>query len=183
MKLFSNFDTGQKIRVFKKLQQELGVDKVFLVEKSRLFWFLKIFVPMLIYSTVLIVFILFLYKVFFNYNVKYVVVSLILAVYIMFLISMISNYIRYKMNYLIATTSYIIKYSQYGLFHRDITTLNTKNIKTITITKSWFRYSLFNTWDITFLSEWDLEKWEIIVHYVRKPEKVRYSIMEILWKV
>ena len=89
-------------------------------------------------------------------------------------------YIEYKMDFSIVTPNLLIRYDQMWFFKRSIMTINALNIKTISVVKEWVFYSIFNNGDIVFLSEWDMEHGEIILHYIQKPEKIRHMIAKVL---
>jgi len=53
------------------------------------------------------------------------------------------------------------------------------DIKSVIVRKKWILYSIFNVWDIIFLSEWDQEKTELSLNYVSDPEEKKAKIIEI----
>ena len=180
MRIFSNFDTKLKKRSFIRYQEKYWPDMVVLVVKGRLFWFMKIFFPFFVFVVsslgILLMFNLFLW----TSGAFYGGIPLVVLWFLLVLGPLLKRQIEYKMDFTVVTPKMLITYDQQWLFHRDIKTINTDNIKTVTVEKSGFRYSLFNTGDLTFLSEWDMEHWEVRLHYISKPEKHRHAIAKIL---
>jgi len=104
--------------------------------------------------------------------------------FVFVLFPLFKNYIEYKMDFAIVTPKLLITYDQQWIFRRFIKTINAENIKTISVERTGFFYSIFNNWDLTFLSEWsELEHWEITLHYLYKPERHRHAIAQILNRV
>lgn len=74
-------------------------------------------------------------------------------------------------------------YDQEGIFNKKVITLNEKSIKTISIERRGFLYSIFNNWDIIFLAEGDVtEHGDIKLKWIPKPEKRRDQIAKIMNK-
>ncbi len=182
MKLFSNFDTRIKYKIHKHYQKMFWEKNVLLVQKSRLFWFLYVFLPFIWYllSETLVV-ILAIYFVSHIY-ITYFIIWFSFLIFLIFVFPIIKNYLAYSMDFMIITPKEIIKYDQEWFFERDVKTINTSNIKAIIIRKKWFLNSIFNNWDMTFLSEWSTEDMsgEIVFHDVYDPEWIKTKISNII---
>jgi len=92
----------------------------------------------------------------------------------------IGKYIDYKMDFIIVTPESLMLYSQHGIFKRDTTTLNVVNIKTISIQKDKFLYSVFNNGDIVILSESDIPYGEVTLRWIPRPEKRRNQMVKVI---
>lgn len=187
MKIFSNFDTKQKKRAFLKHQKDHGEENVLLIEKSKVYWLLFVVLPFL---GDIIVASFFLYIAFYlveNQTLKNIIFIFTGLVFIVSMAPVIKKYLEYKMDFLVITPKNLIKYDQEGFFERDIKTLNTMNIKTITIKKNGIIKSICNIGDMTFLSEASSDEsadtGRIVFHFVRKPERKRYDIVKIIRKI
>ncbi len=183
MRIFSNFDTKLKKRTVKKYQQRFGKNKVLLIVKWRLFLLLKVIFPFFAFllsaGVVLILFSVFVWKKVMLYGW----VPLVSLGFFIILWPLLRRYIEYKMDFAIATPKMLITYKQRWILRRTIRTINTDNLKTVSVEKKWFRYSISNTGDLIFLSEWaDVRHGEIVLYYIHKPEKCRYRIAHILWR-
>ncbi len=184
MRIFSNFDTKLKSRTFQRYQRQYWADKVVLITKSRLFWFVKVFFPLFIFllsSGALAWGFFFLLgeDVFI-----YVVLPVWIFGVLVLLYPIIWNYIEYKLDFTVITPRLVLTYDQKGIFKRHIKTINSDNVKTVSIMRAGFLYSVCNNWDLLFLSEWgEVEYWEITLRYVFKPEKRRHMIAQVLWRV
>jgi hypothetical protein len=73
-------------------------------------------------------------------------------------------------------------YDQKWLLNKKVITLNEKSIKTISVERAGFLYSIFNNWDIIVLSEWDMDHWEITLKWIPRPEKRKKQIAKIFEK-
>ena len=143
MKIFSNFDTNLRQTKFAEYQKEYGVDNVLCFGRSRLYWWIKVFLPTLFLIGVsILILILFTNRLGNNYFVAILVVILIIALVSLFPI--IRKYIEYKLDFIIVIPSCILMYDQTGLFKRDVITISSQSIKTISIKKEKFLYSVFD---------------------------------------
>jgi len=184
MKIFSNFDTCFRRNKVREYQNKYGIDKVFAFGRSRLYRILKILLPLLLLLVIsfflLVLFNLWIWKIY----IKYAIISIVI-VDIFFLFPIIWKYIEYKMDFIIVTSESIIMYDQIWLFKKNVLTIKSKSIKSICIERKIFLYSVFNNWDLTFLSEAIsnnnyLNYWEMTLRWVAKPEKKRDKIVKII---
>lgn len=181
MKIFSNFDTRLKEKTLEKYQKEFWVDKVIMLGKSRLFRFLKIFLPIFFYLLILGGAIRLAYLMF--DNTDHVIYAWIIVFVLLLLVSwpIIKHYMDYKMDFAIVTPESLIMFNQTWIFKRDTAAIDVEKIKTISINKRSLMYSIFNNWNIIFLSEWDNKSyWEVTLLFIFRPEEKRDMISEIV---
>lgn len=183
MRIFSNFDTNLKKRTFQRYQEEFWKDNVTLITKGWLFWCFNVFFPVFLY----VIFAWLLWFLLYSLVARNIFFNILIPIFVWWLfltiLTTLNKYIAYKMDFVVVTPHFLIRYDQNWFFSRWITTINTLNIKTITVAKEWLLYSVFNTGDLVFLSEWtDIVHWEIIVHCIHKPERVRHAIYHIMKK-
>jgi len=180
MKILSNFDTNYRRDVLADYVDQYGSDNVLLIQRSSLFAWLYVYVPLIIYS--IIIWLAF-YITYFLVDVDLIIriVWLIAIFFIIFmLVKTIQNYIDYILDFGIITPKWVSLYTQTWILNRDATSLNLRNIRTITVSKKWFIYSFFNNGDIIILSEWtENQLWEVKMQYVYKPEEKRERIRHI----
>ena len=180
MKIFSNFDTKLRQKIFEEYKQHHGVDNVLCFWRSQLYKYYKVIMPLvgLILFT-LLVFVFFyqwLDGTYFGY-----IVTAVIIVDIVFLFPIIGKYIDYKMDFIVVIPNSIMMYDQWGILERDIHTISAQSIKAIDINKSWLLYSLFNNGDILILTEGDPEHdGEIKFRRIPKPEKRKNQIVKIV---
>ena len=180
MKIFSNFDTKLRQKIFEEYKQHHGVDNVLCFWRSQLYKYYKVIMPLvgLILFT-LLVFVFFyqwLDGTYFGY-----IVTAVIIVDIVFLVPIIGKYIDYKMDFIVVIPNSIMMYDQWGILERDIHTISAQSIKAIDINKSWLLYSLFNNGDILILTEGDPEHdGEIKFRRIHKPEKRKNQIVKIV---
>jgi hypothetical protein len=84
------------------------------------------------------------------------------------------------MDFIIVTPESLMMYDQHGLFKRDVVTIGVLNIRTISIEKDKFLYSLFDNGDIIVLSESNVEYGKVTLRRVPRPEKRRNQIANII---
>lgn len=181
MKIFSNFDTRLKKKTLEKYQKEYWVDKVIMLWKSGLFRFLKIFLPMFFYLLVLAGAVRLAYIMFDDSN--HVIYAWIVVFVLLLLVSwpIIKHYMDYKMDFAVMTPESLIMFNQTWFFKRDTAAIDIDKIKTISITKRSLMYSIFNNWNMIFLSEWDNKNfWEVTLLFIFRPEEKREKISAII---
>jgi len=180
MKIFSNFDTKLKQKELVKWTKVYGKKNVLWLSKSKLFHFLKIDLPLLLYAITMA---LLMWVFFYFLGSKWVIFgALPLALLGLFFVipRILKHLMDYHMDFIIITPKILLRYDQEGIFHRDMITINVHNIKTISVRKSWLLYSIFDDGDIIFLSEGDAYHGEITLEYISSPEKKKYEIGQIM---
>ncbi len=182
MKLFSNFDTKKKENILKYYQNEFGNSNVLIIQKSKLYRLIRIFLPLMWYLISELIIVLLSIQFVSHKYFLYFIIWFSILIFIIFIFPIIINYLEYTMDFLIVTPKEIIKYDQEWFFERDVQTMSLFNLKTISVKKKWILRSIFNNWDMTFLSEWTWDDliWEITFHCVYKPEKIRHKISSII---
>ena len=182
MKIFSNFDTNLRSHILEEYQQEYGVDNVLCFGRSRLYRMIKIVIPTTFLALITLLCLIISYHRLGSSALIYTIIGLI-ALDILILFPIIGKYIDYKLDFIIAIPSCMILYDQTGLFKRDVTTVSSQSIKTISIRKDHFLDSVFDTGDIIVLLEWDAphQNGEIILRWVPKPEKRRNQVAKLIW--
>lgn len=92
----------------------------------------------------------------------------------------IKYYIDYIMDYCIITPDEIILTEQTGIFQRQIRTLDTKKVKSISVHKKSTFKSIFNNGSIVIMSDGDDNNFgEIQIEYVYRPEHHKSIINHI----
>jgi len=110
----------------------------------------------------------------------YILFSVII-IYLVFFFPIIGKYIDYKMDFIIVIPNAIMLYDQWGIFRRDVVTISSQSIKTISIKKDKFIYSVFDNGDLIILTEWDTEHiGEMILRRIPRPEKRKNQIVKVV---
>lgn len=180
IRIFSNFDTSYKNKTVAKYTNQYGEENICFMSKSKLFWFLYIFLPLFIYFVGSALIIWWLYSFFDMNGVYYVGIPVLVLWLIALSKPVILHYIDYKMDFTIVTPKALIRYNQHWIIDRHIKTIDAVNLRTVFIQQKWLLYSIFNNWDIIFLSEWEKAYGEIRLEYIYKPEKNRRIIAKII---
>lgn len=182
MKIFSNFDTQIRTKTFEEYAASYGRENVLCFWRSRLYFFIKIFFPLIFILALCFGIVGVLYYIFDgDYLLFFSIATFVLSLF--FLIPIIGKWIDYKLDFIVVTPDFLIMYDQEGIFNKRVITVNEKSIKTISIERRWFLYSLFNNWDIIFLAEGDVtEHWDVKLKWIPKPEKRRDQIAKVMNK-
>ncbi len=183
MKIFSNFDTKLRNRKLKEYQDRYGVDKVMLLDKGWLFLFVKVFPKFISFFVIVIFTILVSNRIFWSAQEKYTLYVLlwVFVILLTFAWPVIKHIVDYYMDFALITPKSLIMFNQTWIFKRDMSTVDIDKIKTISVRKRYFLYSIFNNWDLIFLSEWDSDSfWEIILYFIPRPEEKKERISVIL---
>lgn len=185
MKIFSNFDTEFKDKLYEELTKKFWKDKVLLITRDKIFLIFKVILPLLFLLVLCFFLIIFwvIWDIWDDLNIFkwWLILFFLFMSFLFFFPKILKNLIDYYMDFAVITPKQIIAYNQIGIFSRESRSLDVEKIKTISVDKKWILKSLFNYWTIIFLSEWD-ESWkgDIVLEYVHDPEKVRERIMEIM---
>ncbi|MCF7834970.1 hypothetical protein K9M48_02845 [Candidatus Gracilibacteria bacterium] len=185
MKFFSNFDTNLKKNVLGEYQERYGKNMVLLLQKSRLFWYLKFFIPLMFYLILFVGSIIASYYIFGedskNYII-YVVIGVFLVI-LTFIGPVIKHIVDYYMDFAVITPNSLVMYNQTGFFKRDVSIIDVDKVKTILVRKRSAMYSIFNNGDLIFLSEGDSNNFgEVILYFIARPERNKKEIMRIVDK-
>ncbi len=180
MRIFSNFDTKLREQTFQEYQSKYGVDNVLCFWRSRLYQVYKVIFPLLSLVFFTVLGLIFFYKRLWGDYFGYIVVAF-LIIDIVFAFPMVTKYIDYKMDFVIVIPNSIMMYAQGGIFKRNIVTISAQSIKTISLQKSWFLYSVFDNGDIIILTEGDNEHYgEIVLRRIPRVEKRRNQIVKVV---
>ena len=181
MKLFSNFDTHLRTKAIEDSVQEYWEENVMCLSRSWLYFFIKVVVP-LIQMVILDVALIWLFSYIANYTYLRLIILIVLVVSLPFLFYIIGKYIDYKMDFVIVNPEALIEYNQTGIFTKKVTTINEKSLKSVTVERKWFLYSIFDNGDLVFFSEWDELHGDVTLRYVKNPEEKRIQIEKIMNK-
>lgn len=183
MKIFSNFDSNYKRKVVASYVEEYGSENILVVNRSKLFARLYVYVPTIGY---LLIVSLIIYGVFTRIDISFVTWSVSIIAWGFWLVSMFpifKKYIDFKLDFGVITPKWVFSYNQTGIFKRNMTSLNVQNIRSIVVNKAWLLYSIFNNGEILILSEWsDNKKGEAKFNYVHDPETKRVRMKQIFSK-
>ncbi len=180
MKIFSNFDTKLRQKTFEEYQTTYGVDNVICFWRSRLYYMYKFFFPFLFLILLTCFCCIFFYNRLGGDYFIYIIIG-IFIVDSVFIFPLIGKYIDYKMDFIVVIPNSIMLYEQWWVLKRNVSTISALSIKSISIKKSWWLYSIFDNWDIIILTEWDTERnWEIKLRWVPRPEKRRNQIVKVV---
>lgn len=187
MKILSNFDTNLSSELYNNYVKKYWKNNTLILFRNKVYLFLYVIIPALFYffSISLVYYYLWYSITFDDQFIESVKRSFINLVFIISFIpvfwKLLKRIIDYWMDYTIVTPDDIVHYDQNGFFSRDARTLSTSKLKTITVEKDWLLRSLFNFWNIKFLSEWDnARSWDIHIFYIYDPDNVKYKIREII---
>ena len=184
MKIFSNFDSEWKKEAYNEMVEKYGENNVLVLNKSFLFFFVKVLFPILWWFIAIFSLRIIIYINLDDNTIKvlFTLFMLLLYWFLLTISSVLKYYVDYKMDFSIVTPEYLTRYNQSWFFKRDIKSSYVRSIKTITIVKNSMLYNIFNNWNLLFLSEWDREKWdwEIILHYIKNPEEKKKEITRIM---
>jgi predicted membrane protein len=181
MRIFSNFDTKIRRKVFAEYQQEYWADQVLCFGRSILYRVIKVCLPVcFLIAFSVFVLILFYHRVGASWFIYVLIPVLIFDIVMMFPIT--SKYIDYISDFILVIPSCMIMYDQRGVLKRNVVTISAQSVKTISIKKEKFLYSVFDNGDVVILTEWDSHgDGEVILRRVPKPEKRRNQMAKLIW--
>ncbi len=180
MKIFSNFDTKLRQKVFEEYKLQYGPENVLCFWRSKLYHIIKVGIPFTVLLLTNILALIFFYKRLGGDYFSYILISM-LIIDVVFLFPILGKYIDYKMDFIIVIPNSIMMYEQGGILKRNVSTISTQSVKSITIKKSWLLYSIFDNGDIIVLTEGDSERnGEIKFRWIPRPEKRRNQIVKVI---
>lgn len=181
MKIFSNFDTQFKKKVYQEFVMEYGEQNILLISRSRLFGWLYIYVPALSYISACVLLLVILSNYSWTVWIKYVGAPIVILSFLYLLFPLIKKYIDYKLDFAIISPRGVNSFNQSWIFRRQNKFLNKQNIRTISVNQHGFMHSLFNNGEIIILSEWwATDVGDIQLLYVPKPEEARQKMKKVL---
>ncbi|EKE29748.1 MAG: hypothetical protein ACD_2C00107G0008 [uncultured bacterium (gcode 4)] len=136
----------------------------------------------LIWITVFIVYDLIFWNQGFENVWMYWLINIALLFLQVFLSAVFKNrMVNLEMDFSLVMPWKIIFYNQSWLL-RNVQTINSEKIKTITSSFGNFIGSIFNFWEIVVMTEWDeANMWEMHLYYISHPTETVHEINTILW--
>lgn len=180
MKIFTTFDTEFKQERLTLYQEKYGKTNVILIERSKLFFWLKIVFPLL---ALIAISLIALWWIYIKRGERYVAIScmpLIITVAVIGNFRIIRNLIDYHMDFCIITPDEIIFMEQKWIFERVSRILDVTQVKSIYINKKTVLYSIFNNGTMSFMSDGSGELGEVDLEYVYHPEEKKDIIYDII---
>ena len=180
MKILSSFDTNLKKEYIKFYENKYGKDKVFVITRDKLYYFIKVIIRIIYGLISHIWFAILIYILGWYDTMLYYWLTLWGLFWLIFYGIALENYIDYSMNYAIFTPDDAILIEQKWFFKRSIKTLDIKKIKSISNKRSNILFSVFNSWVLNILSEWSERAGEIIFKYVHDPDYAQAEIQRLM---
>ncbi|EKE28048.1 MAG: hypothetical protein ACD_3C00106G0007 [uncultured bacterium (gcode 4)] len=136
----------------------------------------------LIWITIYIVYDLIFWSQGFENVWMYWIINIVLLFLQVFLSARFKNrMINLEMDFSLVMPGKIIFYNQSWIL-RNVQTINSEKIKTITSNFTNFIGSMFNFWEIVIMTEWDeANMWEMHLYYIAHPTDTVHEINALLW--
>lgn len=185
MKILNNFDTElEKLTVWKYIEM-YGDNNVIIIHRSRIFWVLKVLLPFLLWIAALVWVVIFWLWDFHDTTRNSVVWVLAIIILLWILVmgwSILKKYLDYKMDFCVVTPNEVAMYNQSWLLKRNSRVIDADKIKTVSVDTSWFIKSLFNFWNLIFLSEWDpsTDSGDISLNYVYAANDTKNKVRDLI---
>lgn len=181
MKIFSSFDTDYKHQLVQKKQEQYGVENVHLIEKSKLFLVMRVYVPLVVALLGGVITWRVLSAMWHFDYIWTLASTLLMIIAILIPYRIPKYYIDYHMDYCIITPAEVILSDQSGIFMRQFRTLDASKIKSIIVQKKNMFKSIWNNGMITFMSDGDENNLgEIQLDYIYNPEFHKQRITVII---
>lgn len=182
MRILSSFDSNHKYYELAEAQKEFGVDKVLLLQKSRINYIIWFIIPAII---VIIWWIGMVYvdMTYINETVDHwIALGCTIWMAIVMLIIGYKSYVYHRLVFMIITPEKVDIYNQLSLFHRNVKSMFVQEISWIYIDKDWLRQSMTNNWYITIESE---ENPHTKVHFwpIANPDSTKKKIEDVIEKL
>jgi membrane protein YdbS with pleckstrin-like domain len=154
MKLLSNFDTQLKQQLYQESVEQFDTEHVLLIQRSRFFYWTRVWVPMI----ALLLMIFWAIAALYYFQIREVPILITIGLVLLALLyqawrGVWPDYVDYSMDFMIVTPQEVMMYDQDGVLHRSSQRIHVRNIKNITTSKTGFLQSLFDLGTITFISE------------------------------
>lgn len=189
MWIISTFDPKFQKKTMGKNIERYWSENVIHITKSKLFLWLKVLIPTIFLTLLLIVLLTF---VIMYVDITRLIITLIIVVLIGWAMPMrkiLKLYLDYKMDFVIVNPISLIRYNQEWFFKRISKTIELKDIRSTSVRKAWFINSIFNNGELVFLSEgWELDyeesrrAGEVVFRFVYHPDKVNSEVNKLLSK-
>jgi len=187
MKIFSSFDINFAHKILEREKQIHWPENVLLITHSKFFYYFRVLFPAILVGIMMVIYLtLYFYlwsRIPTDFKFFYYFSGLIFFVVLFFPLwfKILRKYIDYILDFMVVTPKMLIYYDQKWIFTRRWRTVDADKIKTITVSKSWLLWSIFNFWSMMVLSEWD-EQWagEINFKFIDAPEELKVKILKII---
>lgn len=190
MWIISTFDPKFQKKTISKNIEKYWAENIIHIKKSKLFFLIKILIPSVFWTTILI-FLLTISIV--NINMYWVLITLSILFILLWLvpiIKVIKLYLDYSMDFIIVTPEALIRYNQEWFFKRISKTIDLKDVRSTSVRKAGLIDSIFNNGSLVFLSEaWEREDdeamraGEIVFRYIYHPDKVNSEVNKLLRQI
>ena len=185
MKILNNFDTElEKITVWKYIEM-YWADNVIVIHRAKIFWVLKVLLPFLLWICTLTGSVIFGFLKFTDPTWTNIAGILAIIVFLWVFVmwgSILRKYLDYKMDFCIVTPNEVAMYNQSWLFKRNSRVIDADKIKTVSVDTAWIIKSIFNFWNLIFLSEWDPSAgtWDISLNYVYAANDTKNKVRDLI---
>lgn len=191
MGIISTFDPKFKKNILNEEIARYWADRVILIKKSKLFLWIKVLFPFILWLSTLVALIA-LSLIYINIVWINVTLCVLLIIIWMFPWSKLLKYfLDYTMDFAIVTPESFLRYDQSWFFKRTSKVVDLNHIRSVNVRKSGVINSIFNNWNIIILSDWawsgawDDEAiknnpWEVVFRYVYNPDKYSKDIQKLI---
>ena len=189
MWMISTFDPKFQKKTIGKNIERYWSENILHITKSKLFLWLKILIPTIFLTSLLITLLTF---VLMYIDIERLIITLIITVLIGWIVPMLKVlklYLDYKMDFVVVNPRSLIRYNQEWFFKRISKTIDLKDIRSTSVRKQWLFSSIFDDWELVFLSEAgeieheeSMRAGEVVFRYVRHPDKVNSEVNKLLNK-
>lgn len=185
MKILNNFDTELEKHTVWKYIEMYWEENILVIHRSKTFRLFTVFFPFLLWIgslTWAIIFWLWDFQDVTWSNIAWVIALIVfLWVFVMWG-SILKQYLDYKMDFCIVTPNEVAMYNQSWIFKRNSRVIDADKIKTVSVDTSWIIKSIFNFWNLIFLSEGDPSMWtgDISLNYVHAANDTKNKVRELI---
>lgn len=185
MKFLSNFDTNLEHEVVSKYVALYWKENVYCIHRAKIFWVFHCLVPSLWLMVLVSILLVLLSWDSWDSSLNSIkgIIFYVMMVAVIFIIwwKILKRYFDYKMDFCVVTTQEIAAYNQTWFLTRSSRTIDADKIKTVSVNTSWIWKSIFNFWDLTFLSEGDQSWWwDIGLSYVHDVNNTKNKVRELI---
>lgn len=185
MKILNNFDTDLEKETVSKYIEMYGEENILVIHRAKIFWVIRCLLPFLLWISLLVGIIIFWLRE--TNDDIWQNIKGILAIIIFFAIfvmgwGILKKYLDYKMDFCIVTPNEVAMYNQSWLFRRNTRIIDADKIKTVSTDTAGFFKSVFNFWNLIFLSEWDpsTDSWDISLNFVHAVNDTKNKVRDLI---
>ena len=188
MWIISTFDPKFQKKTIGKNKERYWSDNIIHIRKSKLFLWMKIMIPSIFLTSLLIVLLTF---VLMYIDIERLTITLIIIVLVGWMMPMskvVKLYLDFKMDFVVVNPRSLIRYNQEWFFKRITKTIDLKDVRSTSVRKSGVVNSIFNNGELVILSEagWEgtetTRAGEIVFRYVYHPDLRNSQINKLLSK-